>query len=119
MKYSAEDLEAVAAQLRQLPRIENAKTLSKADAIQALATEIQQLKERGYTMEQIAEALSGAGLQIATTTRRNYLQRSEPKSRRPKRRSASMQKPRSNPAEPATPQPTPGSFEAPADTDDI
>ena len=116
MKYSAEELEAAAAKLRQLPPITNAKTHTKADAVQTLAGEIRQLKERGYTMEQIAEALRDAGIDIATTTLRNYLQRSnKPGRKRPARRDSPRPQPPA--AKPQTP--SAGSFTAPADTDDI
>jgi hypothetical protein len=77
MKFSKEELAGVASRLRELPAKEEARNHTKRDAVLVLSTEISQLKERGYTLEQIAEALSASGLPISTPTLKNYLQRAK------------------------------------------
>lgn len=76
MKFSKEELAAVATKLRDLPGKKDAKKHSKRAAIALLSREIEELKRRGYSIEQIAEALNGSGLPISTPTLKNYLHRS-------------------------------------------
>jgi hypothetical protein len=75
MKFSKEELAGVATRLRDLPAKEMAKKHSKQDAVLLLSREIADLKKRGYTLEQIAGALSVSGLPISTPTLKNYLHR--------------------------------------------
>jgi hypothetical protein len=76
MKFSKEELAAVATKLRDMPGKHDAQKHSKQAAIALLSREIAELKRRGYTIEQVAEALSGSGLPISTPTLKNYLHRS-------------------------------------------
>lgn len=79
MKYTTEQLEAIAAKLRQMPAVEKKKpNHSKQDAVRVLSKEIVALQKRGYTLEQISETLRGEGLGIATPTLKSYLQRAKP-----------------------------------------
>ena len=79
MKYTAEQLEAIAAKLRQMPPAEKKKRdFSRQEAVKILAKEITALQRRGYSLEQISESLRGEGLDVATPTLKNYLQRSKP-----------------------------------------
>lgn len=113
MKYSAQQLEAVATKLRQLPPVQDAKTHSKRDAIRVLATEIRALRDRGYTLDQIAEALGKNGLEISTPTLKNYLGRAKAKaSKAPRKR-------RDKPASEAPRPQSAASFDAKPDTRDI
>jgi hypothetical protein len=115
VKFSKEELAAVATKLRDLPGKQDAKKHSKRAAITLLSREIAELKRRGYTIEQIAEALSGSGLPISTPTLKNYLHRG--------RRLAGKQ----SGSTPVNPRRAPGkltvstssSFEAGPDSDDI
>jgi hypothetical protein len=75
MRFSKEELAGVATRLRDLPAKENAKKHSKQDAVLLLSREIADRKKRGYTLEQIAEALSVSGLPISAPTLKNYLHR--------------------------------------------
>lgn len=75
MKFNEEDLADIAGRLRELPEKERVRQHSKRAAVAALTREITDLKKRGYTLEQVAEALSGSGLPITTPTLKNYLQR--------------------------------------------
>jgi hypothetical protein len=112
VKYSAEQLGDIAAKLRQLPPVTDSKTLTKRDAVAVLAEEILALKDRGYTLDQIAEALGNSGLQISTPTLKNYLNRTKAK------RSKGARK-RRRTARPATTGPSAATFEATPDTRDI
>ena len=79
MKYTAEQLETIAAKLRQMPPAEKKKRdFSRQEAVKILAKEIAALQRRGYSLEQISESLRGEGLDVATPTLKNYLQRSKP-----------------------------------------
>jgi len=69
----------------------NNKSHSKQEAVKILSKEIMQLRERGYSLDQIAEALKGEGLIISTTTLKNYLQRA--KSANSKTKKSSVKKP--------------------------
>lgn len=77
MKYSREELVVVGERLLSLPPVENAKTLNKQEAIGVLTEQIATLRSRGYTIEQIAQALCDSGVQISTPTLKSYLHRSK------------------------------------------
>lgn len=115
MKFSKEELAAVATKLRDMPGKHDAKKHSKQAAVALLSREIAELKRRGYTIEQVAEALSGSGLPISTPTLKNYLHRSsriagkQPGSRRVNPRRARGEQAVS----------TSSSFEPGPDSDDI
>ena len=78
MKHTTEQLEAIAAKLREMPPVEKKKQEhSKQDAVRILSKEIALLQKRGYTLDQISETLRGEGLSIATPTLKSYLQRAK------------------------------------------
>ncbi len=78
MKYTIEQIEAIALKLRQMPPAEKKKRdFSRQEVVKALAKEITGLQRRGYSLEQISESLRGEGLDILTPTLKNYLQRSK------------------------------------------
>ena len=78
MKYTTEQLEAIASKLREMPPVEKKKQEhSKQEAVRVLAKEIAALQKRGYTLDQISETLRGEGLSIATPTLKSYLQRAK------------------------------------------
>lgn len=84
MKYTTEQLEAIAAKLRDMPPVEKKKQEhSKQEAVRILAKEIAALQKRGYTLDQISETLRGEGLSIATPTLKSYLQRAKPAKKAP------------------------------------
>jgi len=123
MGYTKEMLEAIAVKLRNMPPIEEkTKEYSKQDAVRILAQEINALKGRGYTLDQIAETLKGEGLDISTLTLKNYLQRT--KSKRAKRENGRAKKDTPPPAprpavkEQATSK-AKGTFTPTPDSDDI
>jgi hypothetical protein len=78
MKYTGEQLESIASRLKEKPPIEKKKQEhSKQEAVKILSKEIAALQKRGYTLDQISEMLKGEGLDIATPTLKNYLQRAK------------------------------------------
>ena len=104
MARTVAQAEALAEKLRALPAIENKnRPISKAEEIKLLANEIAALQERNYSLQQIAEFLTGEGLEISTATLKNYLQRSKGSKATSKR--PSKKKPAAAPKE--APSPTP------------
>lgn len=84
MKYTTEQLEAIAAKLREMPPVEKKQQEhSKQEAVRVLSKEIAALQKRGYTLDQISETLRGEGLSIATPTLKSYLQRAKPAKKAP------------------------------------
>ena len=78
MAYTTEQLETIGAKLRKLPDINKKKRQhNKKEAIRELARDIRSMRKRGYTLEQVAEALRGEGLDITELTLRNYLQQTK------------------------------------------
>ena len=84
MGITVEQVERIAEKLRALPPIENKKrVVSKQESIKMLTSEIAGLRERGYTLEQIAELLTADQLEIGAPTLKSYLQRTKPGSKKP------------------------------------
>ena len=78
MKYTQEQIEAIAEKIRGLPPVEKKKQeFSKFEAIKALSKEIAGMQKKGYSFDQIAETLRSTGLDIATPTLKSYIQRSK------------------------------------------
>ncbi|MFL9903332.1 protein mobC [Paraburkholderia fungorum] len=83
MKYTTEQLDAIAAKLREMPPVEKKKQQhSKQEAVRILSKEIAAMQKRGYTLDQISETLRGQGLEVATPTLKSYLQRAKPASKK-------------------------------------
>ena len=78
MAYTIAQLDSIAAKLRALPPIDKQRKVSKQAAVKRLTKEITALQKRGYTLEQIADALRGEGLEISTRMLSTYLQRAKP-----------------------------------------
>lgn len=74
-KFSADDISQIAGKLHLLPEVTSSPTNTKAEAIQKLTPEIEKLRARGYTFNQISEALTENGIEISTPTLKNYLYR--------------------------------------------
>ena len=55
MKYTTEQLEAIAGKLREMPQVEKKnQEHSKQEAVRVLSKEIAALQKRGYTLDQIS-----------------------------------------------------------------
>jgi hypothetical protein len=115
MKYTTEQLEAIAAKLRDMPPAEKRiQEHSKKEAVALLAREITALQRRGYTLSQIAESLRGEGLDIATPTLKAYILSTKSKRK--------VSPPAAKPAsanEKVSSTPAPVGFAISSDTDDI
>jgi len=117
MKYTSEQLDAIAAKLRDMPAVEKRRQeYSKQAAVAVLIKEITALQKRGYALAEIAEALRGEGLDIATPTLKNYLLRTKPARKKPSTANAVPPKPVPPKPPPAT---KPSSFPVAYDTDEI
>lgn len=75
--FSEEDIDRITNNLRKLPEVKKEVKISKTELIRRLSTEIESLKARGYTMDQISESLRGEGIEINTPTLKSYLQRAK------------------------------------------
>jgi len=115
MKYTTEQLEAIAVKLRDLPpAAKRIQEHSKKEAVALLAREITALQKRGYTLVQIAESLRGEGLDIATPTLKAYILSTKSK------RKVSAPAVKSAPAKKGIEsKPSPVGFAVSTDTDDI
>ncbi len=99
MGITVEQVETIAAKLRALPPVENKKrVVSKQESIRMLTGEIAALRERGYTLEQVAELLTADHLEIGAPTLKSYLQRSQSGSKKTsgKRKPAAVSTPSSS-----------------------
>lgn len=79
MHRTIEQATLLSAKLKALPHIENERRkISKQEEIKLLASDISTLtQERNWTIHQVAEYLTGEGLEIAAPTLKSYLQRSK------------------------------------------
>ncbi len=93
MRRTIEHAEQLAAKLRTLPAVEDkAREISKQEEVRLLAADILALiRERNWTIQQVAEYLTSEGLEIGAGTLKSYLQRSKANSKKPsgKRKAAS------------------------------
>ncbi|GJB75381.1 hypothetical protein KAM379_44390 [Aeromonas caviae] len=118
MKCTTEQLEAIAAKLREMPPVEKKKQEhSKQDAVRILSKEIALLQKRGYTLDQISETLRGEGLTSAPPTLKSYLQRAKKKKKAPVQ--APGDTPRSRPAVKKPADTSKATFTPKPDSDDI
>jgi hypothetical protein len=76
--FTVEKLDEIRGHLEGLPPIEDSeRTFNKQAAVRLLAGEIANLQQRGYTLEQIAQFMTGAGVKIGTATLKSYLSRNK------------------------------------------
>ena len=71
--YSRDIVEELRAQLSAMQPTERTTGLSLREVVTLLKDEIMQLTERGYTLQQVAESLTGFGIKIKTPTLRSYI----------------------------------------------
>ena len=78
MKYTNVQIESILEKLRNMPPVESVnQNCSKQEAIKILKEEIASMQQRGYTLDKISSILNEEGLEIGTTTLKNYLQRAK------------------------------------------
>jgi hypothetical protein len=119
-KLTRERVTAIAAALRQLPEREaGARAVSKQETVKLLSKEIKALRQRGYSLRDIAEILSNQGVSFTPATLSNFLWRAG-QTKKPKRERVAAQpvKRDTPPARPA-PNPAKATFTVRPDTPDI
>lgn len=84
-------LKAIAAKALEMPEKPSQRDVSAREAVTSLKREIQTLQKRGYTLDEVAEFLTGQGMPISSPTLRAYLQRSGAARRSKKTTSAETQ----------------------------
>jgi hypothetical protein len=98
MEYTVDQVDQVGAGLLALPPLDPSKRkLDKQAAVRRIKEQIATVQQRGYTLEQIAQSMTGLGIEITTPTLKSYLQRAKKAGGRGARRA---------PTRP--PSPTPG-----------
>lgn len=94
MRRTLEQAEQLAEKLRALPAVEDkTREISKQEEVRLLAADILALiRERNWTIQQVAEYLTAEGLEIGAPTLKSYLQRSKASSKKPagKRKTATI-----------------------------
>ena len=98
MEYTVEQIDQVGDGLLALPPLDASKRkLDKQAAVRRIKDQIATVQQRGYTLEQIAQSMTGLGIEITTPTLKSYLQRAKKAGGRGARRATRW-----------TPSPTPG-----------
>ena len=78
MEYTVEEVDRFGDALLAMPAMDpSQRKLDKQGAVKRLKEKIALIQQRGYTLEQIAEHLTTAGLQLTTPTLKSYLQRAK------------------------------------------
>lgn len=78
MEYTVEEVDRFGEALVAMPEMDPAqRKLDKQGAVKRLKEKIVLIQQRGYTLEQTAESLTTAGLQLTTPTLKSYLQRAK------------------------------------------
>ncbi len=85
MGKTVEDIEAIGAYLDSLPPKETKKRMveNKSEAVALLQKNIEAMRQRGYSLEDIATILAERGVEIASPTLKSYLQRSKGVKKKP------------------------------------
>lgn len=85
MGKTVEDIEAIGAYLDSLPPKETKKRMveNKSEAVALLQKSIEAMRQRGYSLEDIAAILAERGVEIASPTLKSYLQRSKGAKKKP------------------------------------
>ena len=98
MGKTVEDIEAIGAYLDSLPPKESKKRMveNKSEAVALLQKNIEAMRQRGYSLEDIATILSERGVEIASPTLKSYLQRSKGAKKKPTK---STTKPQAKPSQ--------------------
>ena len=88
--YSEDKVEEIRSKLKGLPpkKVE----LTKQEVVKSLKKEIEELKKKGYTLQDIADTLKGSGITISAPTLRSYLSTKSKKPSTNKKREITKQK---------------------------
>jgi len=78
VRLTVADVKKLAEELKSLPDVENeARQVTKIEAVKMMADQIALLYERGYSYEMIARILTQKGLSITVTSLKAYLARAK------------------------------------------
>lgn len=124
MEFTEEKVAEIAKKLEALPAVQPPpRKLNKQEVVTSLRKEIEALRERGYTLEHIAEVLRGEGLDIGGTTLKSYLTRAKgrakPKARPTSKKSAAVTKKEAVPKQAVEAKKPSGSFKIRPDQEDL
>lgn len=72
VNISPDRIEAIRAKLLAAPDPER-KDLNRRDAIKAMAKELQELQNRGYTLTELAAMLKTEGIEVSAPTLKTYI----------------------------------------------
>jgi hypothetical protein len=76
MSITMAEIEQLRQKLDELPEQDAAeREVSKREAIALMAAQVRQLRQRGYSMDAVAQFISSNGLKISTQTLKSYLSR--------------------------------------------
>lgn len=104
MAYTIAHVEGIRQRLLELPEIDDARReLNKQEAIRRMAAEVTALRQRGYSMEQIAKILTAEGLQISVATLKSYLTKAKNTSRQKRPRKVGSRTNQPSPQKDVTP----------------
>jgi DNA-binding transcriptional MerR regulator len=119
-RITVEKVTEISQKLRDLPAPDRQKRqITKQESVRLLIKDIKHLRERGYTLHEIAELLSKEGLTLSAASLGNYIQRATPK---PARAAKSAKQHNDTPRAPARQEKAAskdGSFAIREDTQDI
>lgn len=73
---SEDVITAVQKKMRRLPE-KKARRLTKIDVVTALRGDIESMRQKGYSLKDVAEYLSENGVKISVATLRNYFARTD------------------------------------------
>jgi hypothetical protein len=121
-EITEEQVKGVAERLRKAPAVEKKpRRFTKQAAVSRLHKEIQQLRNRGYTLEQVSRLITQGGIALTPEALRTYLRRAVPaKSQEsPAPPIAKRDTPRPPPAAQTTTSAGQGTFAPRPDTTDI
>lgn len=80
MGLTVKSVKALGDTLKEMKPIdESEREISKAEAVKLLAPEIRSLQGRGYSLEQVVEALGRGGVELSVGTLKSYLRRADSK----------------------------------------
>jgi hypothetical protein len=78
-KLTLETVENLRSKIAELPEVKsNQVAVSKQHAITLLKKDIETMKKKGYSIEQVAEVLKEGGIELSPATLKNYMHRATP-----------------------------------------
>ena len=95
-RYTQEEVQRLAEKMRQMPKVDQKKDLTKSEAVKLLIKDIQAMRTRGYTLKDIAELWTSNDFNISESVLKSYMRRSGATSKKAKPAEAVSTKAKSN-----------------------